>query len=191
MIGLYKSRNRRLNRSQFPGVTSGIDLDSDQLAALASHPNIVATKLTCGNVGKLTRLTSKFEPPHFGVYGGSSDYLLPTLHAGGNGCVTGMGNIFPKSTSRVYDYWAAGELEKARELQDLVANAEWACKKSLACTKYGAWWYLGKQLGLDNEKQFKMRKPYLELKDDLKKWTIETLSVLEETEKALPGRQTK
>ncbi|KAG6355472.1 hypothetical protein INS49_003434 [Diaporthe citri] len=174
----------------FPGVTSGIDLDSDQLAALASHPNIVATKLTCGNVGKLTRLTSKFEAPHFGVYGGSSDYLLPTLHAGGNGCVTGMGNIFPKSTSRIYDYWAAGELEKARELQDLVANAEWACKKSLACTKYGAWWYLGKQIGVENEKKFKMRKPYLELKDDLKKWTIETLSVLEETEKALPGRHT-
>ena len=74
---------------QFPGVTSGVDLDSDQLAALASHPNIVATKLTCGNVGKLTRLTSKFEPAHFGVFGGSSDYLLPTLHAGGNGCVTG------------------------------------------------------------------------------------------------------
>lgn len=176
--------------SQFPGVTSGVDLDSDQLAALASHPSIVATKLTCGNVGKLTRLTSKFEPPYFGVYGGSSDYLLPTLHAGGNGCVTGMGNIFPKSTSRVYDYWAAGELEKARELQDLVANAEWACKKSLACTKYGAWWYLGKQLSIGNEKQFKMRKPYLELKDDLKKWTIETLSVLEEMEKSLPGRQT-
>lgn len=177
--------------SQFPGVTSGVDLDSDQLAALASHPNIVATKLTCGNVGKLVRLTSKFEPLHFGVYGGSSDYLLPTLHSGGNGCVTGMGNIFPKSTSKVYDYWAAGELEKARELQDLVANAEWACKKSLACTKYGAWWYLGKQLGLENEKMFKMRKPYLELNDGLKKWTIETLSVLEEMEKSLPGRQTK
>ncbi|KKY29761.1 putative dihydrodipicolinate synthase [Diaporthe ampelina] len=174
----------------FPGVTSGIDLDSDQLAALASHRNIVATKLTCGNVGKLTRLTSKFEPLHFGVYGGSSDYLLPTLHAGGNGCVTGLGNVFPKSTSRIFDYWAAGELEKARELQDLVANAEWACKKSLACTKYGAWWYLGKDLGIEDEKKFKMRKPYLELKDDLKKWTIEILSVLEEMEKSLPGRQT-
>ncbi|KAI3400798.1 hypothetical protein diail_2007 [Diaporthe ilicicola] len=173
----------------FPGVTSGIDLDSDQLAALASHPNIVATKLTCGNVGKLTRLTSKFERPHFGVYGGSSDYLLPTLHTGGSGCVTGMGNIFPKSTSRIYDYWVAGELGKARELQDLVANAEWACKKSLACTKYGAWWYLGKQLGIENEKSFKMRKPYLELKEDVKQWTIETLAVLEETEKSLPGRQ--
>lgn len=179
-----------LNKTfQFPGVTSGIDLDSDQLSALSSHPNIVATKLTCGNVGKLTRLTSKFEPQYFGVYGGSSDYLLPTLHAGGNGCVTGLGNCFPKSTAKIYDYWAAGRLDEAKELQNLVANAEWACKKSLACTKYGAWWYVGKSIGLDDEKMFKMRKPYVELKDDVKKWTIETMKVLEEMEKSLPGRK--
>ncbi|ETS81708.1 hypothetical protein PFICI_06710 [Pestalotiopsis fici W106-1] len=173
----------------FPGVTSGVDLDSDQLSALASHPNIVATKLTCGNVGKLTRLTSKFEPPHFGVYGGSSDYLLPTLHAGGNGCVTGLGNCFPKSTAKIYDYWAAGRLDEARELQDLVANAEWACKKSLSCTKYGAWWYVGRQIGLNDESMFKMRKPYVELGDGLKKWSLETMKVLEEVEKKLPGRK--
>ncbi|GKT44657.1 putative 4-hydroxy-2-oxoglutarate aldolase, mitochondrial [Colletotrichum spaethianum] len=63
----------------FPGVTSGVDLDSDQLSALASHHNIVAVKLTCGNVGKVIRLTSKFTHEQFGVFGGSSDYLLPTL----------------------------------------------------------------------------------------------------------------
>ncbi|ORY65995.1 uncharacterized protein BCR38DRAFT_340364 [Pseudomassariella vexata] len=172
----------------FPGVCAGVDLDSDQLASLASHPNIVATKLTCGNVGKLTRLTSKFEPLHFGVYGGSSDYLLPTLHAGGNGCVTGLGNVFPKSTAKIYDYFAAGRLDEARELQDLVANAEWACKKSISCTKYGAWWFVGRQLGL-KEELFLMRKPYTELKGDLKSWSVETMKVLEEMEKALPGRE--
>ncbi|KAI1248987.1 hypothetical protein MGN70_008594 [Eutypa lata] len=173
----------------FPGVTSGIDLDSDQLSALAAHPNIVATKLTCGNVGKLTRLTAKFEPAHFSVYGGSSDFLLPTLHAGGVGCVTGMGNIFPRSTSRIYDLFVEGRLDEARALQDKVATAEWACKKSLACTKYGAWVHIGKGLGLTNDKMFNMRKPYLELKDDMKKWTLDTLKVLEDVEKELPGRK--
>ena len=148
----------------------------------------MATKLTCGNVGKLTRLTSKFLPPYFGVYGGSSDYLLPTLHAGGNGCVTGLGNVFPKSTSRLYDLWKEGKLEEARALQDLVSNAEWACKKGLSCTKYGAWWYLGRKLGLESEKQFEMRRPYLELGDGMKKWSLETLKVLESMEASLPGR---
>ncbi|KAI1083114.1 dihydrodipicolinate synthase [Whalleya microplaca] len=173
----------------FPGVTSGIDLDSDQLSTLAAHPNIVATKLTCGNVGKLTRLTAKFEPAHFGVYGGSSDFLLPTLHAGGVGCVTGLGNVFPKSTSQIYDLFVQGKLEEARQLQNQVAAAEWACKKSLACTKYGTWAYVGKQLGLTNPKMFNMRKPYLELGDSLKKWSVDTMKILEDVENALPGRQ--
>lgn len=165
-----------------------MDLDSDQLAALASHPNIAATKLTCGNVGKLTRLTSKFGPEHFGVYGGSSDYLLPALHAGGRGCVTGLGNVFPRATSRIYDLWAAGKLDEARDLQDRVANAEWACKKGIAQTKYGAWWFVGrKSLGLENEGLFRMRKPYLPLGDEAKKWTVETMRVLEATEDALLG----
>lgn len=170
-------------------MTSGIDLDSDQLSTLSSHPNIVGTKLTCGNVGKLTRLTAKFEPEHFSVFGGSSDYLLPTLHAGGVGCVTGMGNIFPKSTSRVYDFYVQGKTEEARALQDKVAAAEWACKKSLACTKHGAWHFIGKHIGLDDSKLFVMRKPYLELKEDLKNWSIETLGVLEEDERKLSGRK--
>ena len=33
----------------FPTVTAGIDLDSDVIGALAAHPNIVGTKLSCGN----------------------------------------------------------------------------------------------------------------------------------------------
>lgn len=148
----------------------------------------MATKLTCGNVGKLTRLTTKFEPDHFAVYGGSSDYLLPTLFAGGSGCVTGLGNVFPKSVAKVYDLFVEGKIEEARALQIKVAHAEWACKKSLACTKYGAWWHVGRQLGLKDGKMFNMRKPYLEIKDDLKKWTLETMRCLEETEATLPGR---
>ncbi|KAF4120051.1 4-hydroxy-2-oxoglutarate aldolase [Geosmithia morbida] len=169
----------------FPGVTAGVDLDSDQIATLAAHPNIVATKLTCGNLGKLTRLTSRFLPSHFGVYGGSSDYLLPTLHAGGNGCVTGMGNVFPRSTARVFDLWKEGRLEEAAALQDLVANAEWACKKGLGCTKYGAWWYLGKDIGIVDEAAFHMRKPYQDIPEAMKKWSVDTLGVLADTEKKL------
>ncbi|KAI8624626.1 dihydrodipicolinate synthase [Xylariaceae sp. FL1651] len=173
----------------FPDITSGIDLDSDQLSALASHPNIVATKLTYGNVGKLTRLTAKFEPQYFGGYGGSSDFLLPTLHVGGVGCVTGLGNIFPKSTSKIYDLFVEGKLDEARMLQNQVATAEWACKKSLSCTKYGAWVHIGQQLGLHNSNVFNMRKPYPELKDDMKKWTVDTLKILEDIEKALLGQK--
>lgn len=97
--------------------------------------------------------------------------------------------MFPRSTARIYDLWAAGKLDEARALQDQVANSEWACKKGLSQTKYGAWWFVGRQLGLDNENMFVMRKPYLALKDDQKKWSVETMGVLEATEKSLPGRK--
>lgn len=122
------------------------------------------------------------------MYGGSSDYLLPTLHASGSGCVTGLGNVFPRSVARIFDLWKEGRVEEARKLQQSVADAEWACKKGIACTKFGAWWFLGKGLGIDDSAIFRPRKPYLEVNEGMQKWTIETMRVLEETEKALPGR---
>ncbi|OJD30431.1 dihydrodipicolinate synthase [Diplodia corticola] len=170
----------------FPGVTSAIDLDSDQLAALAAHPNIVAVKLTCGNVGKVVRLASAFAPGQFAVFGGSSDYLVPTLEAGGVGCVTGLANVFPRATARVFDLWMEGRKDEARRLQQVVANAEWACKKSLAATKYGAWWFVGRGLGLEDRMTFAPRKPYVEIGEAMRGWTVETMGVLQGDEVAIP-----
>jgi dihydrodipicolinate synthase/N-acetylneuraminate lyase len=177
-----------LKSCQFPGVTSGIDLSSDDLAALAQHPNIIATKLTCGNVGKAVRVTSKFTPEQFSVYGGSSDFLFPTLEAGGVGCVTGMGNVFPKSTARVYDLWVSGKKDEARKLQDVVANAEWACKKSLTLTKYAAGHFLGKKIGVTEPKAFYPRRPYLPPGEKMKEWTVEVMGVLVEEENSISER---
>lgn len=106
----------------FPGVTNGIDLNSDHISELAEHPNIVAVKLTCGNVGKMARLCSKFRPDQFSVFGGSSDYLVPTLEIGGMGCVTGMGNVFPAATAGLYEVWKAGRREEARVSQTVSRN---------------------------------------------------------------------
>lgn len=123
------------------------------------------------------------------VFGGSADYLVPGLTLGSSGCVVGMGNIFPKSTARLFDFYKAGKIEEATALQEKVALAEWACKKSLNCTKYAAWYHIGRHIGLENERMFTMRKPYPPLSDAMKKWALETLSVLEETEKNMPGRE--
>ncbi|KKY20355.1 putative dihydrodipicolinate synthase [Diplodia seriata] len=186
LLGYYRDVADANVNNKFPGVTCGIDLDSDQLAALATHPNIVGAKLTCGNVGKAVRLASAFSPAQFAVYGGSSDYLVPTLEAGGVGCVTGLANVFPAATARVYDLWTAGKRDEARELQAAVANAEWACKKSLAATKYGAWWFVGRaRLGLRDRMTFAPRKPYLEIGEPLQRWTVQTMGVLEEHEAAI------
>ncbi|KAF2180416.1 dihydrodipicolinate synthase [Zopfia rhizophila CBS 207.26] len=175
----------------FPGVTAGIDLNSDDLSALASHPNIVGVKLTCGNVGKAVRLTSKFSPEQFSVYGGSSDFLFPTLEAGGVGCVTGLANVFPRSTAHIYDLWIQDKKDAARKLQEVVANAEWACKKSLSLTKFGVGHFVGKRIGLTDPKTFNPRRPYLPPNEKMQKWTIDVMSVLVEEENSIPERALK
>ena len=42
----------------FPGVCNGVDLDSELIAKIAQHPNVVGVKLTCASVGKITRLAA-------------------------------------------------------------------------------------------------------------------------------------
>jgi 4-hydroxy-2-oxoglutarate aldolase len=158
------------------------------LIALAQHPNIVATKLTCANVGKGIRVSSKFTPQQFSVFGGSSDFLFPTLEAGGSGCVAALGNVFPRSTSKLYNLWASGKKEEARKLQDIVANAEWACKKGVALTKYGASHFVGPKIGVEKE-AFYPRRPYLPPTEKSQAWTVEIMGVLLEEEEATPERK--
>ncbi|KXJ94916.1 hypothetical protein Micbo1qcDRAFT_116888, partial [Microdochium bolleyi] len=134
----------------FPGVTAGIDLGVDVLSELATHPNIAGVKLTCANAGKVSCLTAQFSPSQFAVFSGQSDWLLPCLVAGGIGCVTGIGNVFPRAVTELYALWQAGRTDEARRLQGQVALAEYACKKGLSATKYGAGHFVGRRLGLAN-----------------------------------------
>ncbi|KAK4499715.1 hypothetical protein PRZ48_010233 [Zasmidium cellare] len=170
----------------FPGVTSGIDLGVDVLSQLAEHPNIVGTKLTCANAGKVTSLTAKFSPSKFSVFAGQSDWLLPCLIGGGIGCVTGIGNVFPKSVSKLYLLWQEGKIEEAKKLQGRVALAEAACKKGLAATKYGTSYFAGPIAGLSNSASFHPRKPYKPASKELQQSTISTMQHLADLERSLP-----
>lgn len=69
-------------------------------------------------------------------------------------------------------------------MQQIVATAEWACKKGIAGTKYGAWVYVGDGLGLEEE-AFWPRKPYLPSGEKEKEWVRETLKVCEGEEKRI------
>ena len=42
----------------YPGAVAGVDMDSDFIIRMAKHRNIVGTKFTCGNTGKLIRVVS-------------------------------------------------------------------------------------------------------------------------------------
>lgn len=174
----------------FPAVTGGIDLSSDVISELAQHPNIVGVKLTCANAGKVTRLTHEYKHEQFAVYAGQSDWLLPCLVGQGAGCVTGIGNIFPKSVVRLFNLWEEGKAQEAIKLQGLVAQAEKACKEGIAATKYGAGYFAGPPAGVTDTQSFWPRKPYKPLGKERQTWVVNTMGILADIEKSLPDLYT-
>lgn len=167
-------------------MTSGIDLNSDVLSELAQHLNIVGVKLTCGNAGKVTRLTQEYNHSQFAVFAGQSDWLVPCLSGGGQGCVTGVGNVFPKSVCRLYRLWEEGRIQEAVKLQGLVAQAEKACKEGIAATKFGTAYFAGPVVGLNDPEIFYPRRPYKPAGKDMQNWIINVMKHLVEVESSIP-----
>ncbi|KAJ7285755.1 hypothetical protein C8J57DRAFT_1285710 [Mycena rebaudengoi] len=99
----------------YPGASGGIDLDSDLITELAMEcPNLCGVKLTCGNVGKLTRIADAVSRAEFAssyprknpnapflVLGGFTDFVTPSIFANAHGAITGLGNVSPVSEQQL------------------------------------------------------------------------------------------
>ena len=109
----------------FPTVTAGIDLDSDTIIAIAQHPRIVGTKLSCGNIGKLQRVTSALSPDEFSAYPGKSDVFLQGLISSSAGVIGALPNVAPKAHSQLLKLYQAGKMEEAKKLQALLGQSDW------------------------------------------------------------------
>lgn len=129
----------------FPPAASGIDLNSDAIIELSSHPNIVGCKLTCGNTGKLnriaagTRAATTAEPGNgFFCMGGSCDFTLQTMLGGGSGIIGGFANIAPKACVHLWQLLEEGNIKEARKLQAIIARGDWAAiQGGIISTKSG------------------------------------------------------
>ncbi|GAA5843599.1 hypothetical protein JCM11251_007127 [Rhodosporidiobolus azoricus] len=127
-----------------PGAAAGIDMNSDLITEIAAAaPNVVGVKLTCGSVGKLTRLTTLRED--FAVLGGFVDFLGPSLLANATGGITGTGNVAPKTCLKLYNDTVSSlsgsnssvTVAEASRLQAIVSRADWALQKAgISGTKY-------------------------------------------------------
>jgi L-threo-3-deoxy-hexylosonate aldolase len=135
----------------YPGAVSGIDLDSDVLIKLAEHPNIVGTKFTCGNNGKLTRVAraTKAKTPFaegsgYMAFGGMCDFTVQTLVSGGSGIIAGGANVMPKLCARVWSLYSEGKKDEAAELQKVLSAGDWPLTKAaIAGTKAAIQSYYG------------------------------------------------
>ncbi|KAF4615027.1 hypothetical protein D9613_003119 [Agrocybe pediades] len=139
----------------FPGASAGIDLDSDLIVQLAKEcPNTCGVKLTCGNVGKLTRIADAIASPSFTtlhprknlhapflVLGGFVDFVVPSAFANAHGAITGLANLFPSAIVQLYKLSEEAKkdlsiLPEAQRIQGIVARADYTiAKASIAGTK--------------------------------------------------------
>ncbi|EIM91424.1 aldolase [Stereum hirsutum FP-91666 SS1] len=110
----------------FAVVTAGLDLDSDTIATLGEHPNIVGTKLSCGHLGKLTRLctTPSLPPSQFATFIGRSDSFLPAVALKSAGGIMALVNVAPKAHRRLLDLWEVGRYDEARDVQRLLSHGD-------------------------------------------------------------------
>ncbi|EFY92600.1 dihydrodipicolinate synthase, putative [Metarhizium acridum CQMa 102] len=133
----------------YPAVASGIDLDSDDVVAIArAAPNICGIMLSCGNVGKLARITTVVNNSSFTTLAGFIDFLLPSICVGSAGAISPLPNIAPEfcmklwRASRGFDN--AVDRQFAKELQGLASLGEAAIiKKGLSGLKQ----FLSQQFG--------------------------------------------
>lgn len=128
----------------FPAVQGGFDMTSDHIIELSKHANIVGVKLTCGNTGKLTRVASATATTGFATMGGSADFLLPTLVAGGHGVIAGLGNLCPKAHVDAMRLYEKGDVKGAQRVAVVLARADWvAIKGGFIAVKVGLRKYYG------------------------------------------------
>ena len=122
----------------YPGAVAGIDLDSDLLTTLAEHPNIVGTKFTCGNVGKVARVAAATKistakeaaKGKYHCFIGVADLIAPAVAVGACGAIVGAANVFPKTCVELWNLCAkGGDARKIRDLQALLAQGDWAMTK--------------------------------------------------------------
>lgn len=96
------------------------------VARLATHPNIVAIKDTNGSEhNRCAEMLAATAGRPFKFFQGVEKLVLPTLQAGGHGCVVAQAGIAPALFSELFSAWGAGQAERAAELQQR-ADALWS-----------------------------------------------------------------
>jgi dihydrodipicolinate synthase/N-acetylneuraminate lyase len=94
---------------------SGSDLKPELLATLAREvPMIAAFKETSGDARRIAELVHLC--PDLDVLVGGDDWALEGLCAGAVGWVSGVADVLPAQSVRLFDLCTAGELASAREL---------------------------------------------------------------------------
>lgn len=95
---------------------TGMAIAPETYAALAEHPNIVATKEASGNLTAILTAMSLCGD-RLAFYSGNDDNIVPLMALGGLGVVSVLSNVKPKETAAMCRHMLAGRCQEAAALQ--------------------------------------------------------------------------
>jgi len=101
---------------------TGANIQPGTIVKLADIDNIVAVKDSSGNFDNMLQYIEQTKGKDFGVLSGNDSLILWNLLAGGNGGIAGIANIYPKTMVSIYETFVAGDLARAREIQDSIRD---------------------------------------------------------------------
>ena len=85
-------------------------------------PNVMGAKDSSGNFDNMKQyieLTQNIGKD-FSVLSGNDSLILPVLMFGGKGGIAGCANVFPHTMVEIYEAWTAGDIERAKRVQDSI-----------------------------------------------------------------------
>ena len=103
-------------------IFTGVALESPEVVALASHPNIVGIKDSSGSIQRLGEIVAG-APKQFSVLTGGAAVAYPALASGARGAILALAAALPEKCAELFALFARGEHAQAQELQLLLVTA--------------------------------------------------------------------
>ncbi len=94
---------------------TGVNLGFNLLESISEHPNIVALKEASDSTDRLVTLASFGEK--LTLYAGNDTQIFPTLALGGQGVISVVSNLMPKTTVRMCKSFFEGRYNDALKIQ--------------------------------------------------------------------------
>ncbi len=100
-------------------IFTGVTLEAPEVAVLSEHPNIVGIKESSGHVMRVAEMVAA-APADFQVLTGSAPTLLAGMMVGAKGAILALASALPEKCVELFELVRAGQIEKARELQNVL-----------------------------------------------------------------------
>jgi 4-hydroxy-tetrahydrodipicolinate synthase len=153
-------------------------MSDETIIRLAESTQFIGLNDAAGSVARLFRLRSRL-PSRFRLMCGGDTDPLPYLVSGGDGCISGMANLFPDLCHDIHAGYVIGDLTASRNVAARLAalGAQLTGDSPVATLKYG--------MSLLGFMKPTVRLPLAGLSDDARKTVAQAMAAVAEPAKVL------